>query len=176
MVFDTIKQPQRTKTPTIGCTPPNIPSNRTPPYTPSFPPSTMPCDVAIAIPNTSPNDVGIGKPSKYLLLPVASLGTAATVTLKRARRVRPLRTKKERARVSKGVRRPSANAAVAGATPKDIYGSHQYRTPTRTRSRSAGASTYLIRERIKLLTHQTALPSPPRNFAVHEIKEQTKRY
>ncbi len=80
----------------------------------------MPRDVAMAMPNTKLNDVGIGNPSKYLLLPVASFGTAATVTLNRARRVSPHRTKKERNSVSRGVRRPRANAAVAGATPKEI--------------------------------------------------------
>ncbi len=64
---------------------------------------------------------GIGVPSKYLLLPVASLGKAATVTLKRASRVRPQRTKNDRKRVSRVVRRPSAKAQMAGDTPKDIY-------------------------------------------------------
>ncbi len=63
---------------------------------------------------------GMGKPSKYLDLPVASLGREETVTLKRARRVRPQRTKKERRRVSRGVRRPRAKAQEAGATPKEI--------------------------------------------------------
>ena len=120
-----MRQPHTTNTPTIGCTPPNSPSPINPPTTPSRPPSTMPCDVAIAMPNTMPKEVGIGNPSKYLLLPVESFGTAATVTLKRARRVRPLRTKKERKSVSMGVRRPRAKAAVAGATPKEIYTSRQ---------------------------------------------------
>lgn len=35
---------------------------------------------------------GIGVPSKYLDLPVASFGSIATVTLKRANRVKPQRT------------------------------------------------------------------------------------
>jgi hypothetical protein len=65
--------------------------------------------------------VGMGVPSKYLDFPVASLGNMATVTLKRARRVRPQRTKKTRRRWSMGVRRPREKAAEAGATPKDIY-------------------------------------------------------
>lgn len=43
-----------------------------------------------------------------------------TVTLKRARRVRPHRTKKARQRWSRGVRKPMAKATAAGATPKDI--------------------------------------------------------
>jgi len=64
----------------------------------------------------------MGVPSKYLLFPVASLGRAETVTLKRARRVRPQRTKKERRSVSRGVRRPRAKAQTAGATPKEICG------------------------------------------------------
>ena len=120
IVFETMRQPHTTNTPTIGCTPPKSSSAIIPPSTPSRPPSTMPRDVAMAMPNTKLNDVGIGNPSKYLLLPVASFGTAATVTLNRARRVSPHRTKKERNSVSRGVRRPRANAAVAGATPKEI--------------------------------------------------------
>jgi len=43
----------------------------------------------------------------------------ATVTLKRARRVRPQSTKKERRRWSSGVRMPREKAAAAGETPKD---------------------------------------------------------
>lgn len=43
------------------------------------------------------------------------------MTLKRARRVRPLRTKKERMSVSREVRRPRAKAREAGATPKEIW-------------------------------------------------------
>jgi hypothetical protein len=65
--------------------------------------------------------VGMGVPSKYFDFPVASLGRAATVTLKRARRVRPQRTKKVRKRWSTGVRRPMAKATAAGATPKEIW-------------------------------------------------------
>ena len=64
----------------------------------------------------------MGVPSKYLDLPDESLGSEETVTLKRARRVRPQRTKKERRRVSRGVRRPRAKALTAGATPNDICG------------------------------------------------------
>lgn len=62
----------------------------------------------------------MGVPSKYLLLPVLSFGREETVTLKRARRVSPQRTKKERNRLSSGVRRPRAKAHDAGATPKEI--------------------------------------------------------
>lgn len=60
-------------------------------------------------------------PSKYFDLPVASLGRAATVTLKRASRVRPQRTKNERRRVSMGDRKPSAKAQTAGETPKETW-------------------------------------------------------
>jgi hypothetical protein len=65
------------------------------------------------------NEVGIGVPSKYLLFPVASFGTFATVMLKRASRVRPQRTKNVRKMWSAGVRRPMANAAAAGESPKE---------------------------------------------------------
>jgi hypothetical protein len=65
--------------------------------------------------------VGIGVPSKYLLLPVASLGSTETVTLKRASRVRPQSTKKARRIWSTVVRKPTAKAATAGETPKEIY-------------------------------------------------------
>jgi hypothetical protein len=65
--------------------------------------------------------VGIGVPSKYLDFPELSLGKDWTVTLKRARRVKPQRTKKARRRWSIGVRRPMEKAVTAGATPKDIY-------------------------------------------------------
>jgi hypothetical protein len=81
---------------------------------------TQPLYVQYAIKLASPRLVGIGVPSKYWDLPVASLGSMATVTLKRARRVRPQRTKKARRMWSSGVRRPREKAAAAGETPKDI--------------------------------------------------------
>jgi hypothetical protein len=65
--------------------------------------------------------VGMGVPSKYLDFPVLSFGKSATVTLKRASRVRPHRTKKVRRRWSTGVRMPIAKAAAAGETPKDTW-------------------------------------------------------
>jgi hypothetical protein len=65
--------------------------------------------------------VGIGVPSKYLDLPLLSLGRTATVTLNRARRVRPQRTKNVRKTWSREERMPRAKAAAAGASPKDIY-------------------------------------------------------
>ena len=60
-------------------------------------------------------------PSKYLLFPVASFGTFATVILKRARRVRPHRTKNVRKKWSAGVRRPIAKAAAAGERPNETF-------------------------------------------------------
>jgi hypothetical protein len=69
---------------------------------------------------TNARVVGMGKPSKYFALPVGSLGREAAVTLKRARRERPQRRKKERMRVSRGVRRPRVYARTEGATPKEI--------------------------------------------------------
>ena len=66
------------------------------------------------------NVVGMGVPSKYLDLPDLSLGRTATVTLKRANRVKPHRTKKERNRWSRLVRIPRAKAAAAGAMPNEI--------------------------------------------------------
>lgn len=116
----TIAHPCATNTPTMGCTLMPKPKSHVPPMIPSLPPSIFPCHTHQAIHETMPNDVGIGVPSKYLLLPELSLGNAETVTLKRARRVKPQRTKNERRNVSSGVRRPRAKAQAAGATPKDI--------------------------------------------------------
>lgn len=65
--------------------------------------------------------VGMGVPSKYFDLPLLSFGKTATVTLNRARRVNPQRTKKARKRWSSDVRIPRAKAAAAGARPKEIY-------------------------------------------------------
>ena len=74
--------------------------------------------------------VGIGVPSKYFDLPVLSLGSTATVTLKRANRVRPQRTKNESRRWSTGVRTPSAKAAAAGAIPKEIFNRKNRQPPS----------------------------------------------
>jgi len=63
----------------------------------------------------------MGKPSKYLAFPLASLGRDAAVTLKRARRDNPESRKKERIRVSIGVRKPNVYAIAEGATPNDTY-------------------------------------------------------
>ena len=70
---------------------------------------------------TSPSVVGIGNPSKYFALPVASLGNEAAVTLKRASRDNPERRKKPRISVSTVVRRPRTYANAEGATPNDTY-------------------------------------------------------
>lgn len=62
----------------------------------------------------------MGVPSKYFDFPDLSFGRTATVTLNRANRVRPHKTKKERSRWSRLVRIPRAKAAAAGAIPKEI--------------------------------------------------------
>lgn len=66
--------------------------------------------------------VGVGSPSKYFDLPVASFGMIAAVALKRARRARPQQVKQARMTVSNNDRKPTANASAAGATQKEIYG------------------------------------------------------
>ena len=63
--------------------------------------------------------VGMGVPSKYFDFPVLSFGRTDTVTLNRASRVSPQRTKKVRKRWSSGERIPIANAATAGEIPKE---------------------------------------------------------
>lgn len=68
-----------------------------------------------------PNVVGIGNPSKYLALPVESLGSEEAVTLNLARRDMPQRTKKARMKVSTVVRRPRVYANTDGAIPNDTY-------------------------------------------------------
>lgn len=70
--------------------------------------------------------VGMGVPSKYFDLPLASFGRDWTVTLKRARRERPQRTKKVRIMVSRKERKPRANAHDAGAIPKEILAALAY--------------------------------------------------
>ena len=83
-------------------------------------PVIHPCLVQYDRRATRPSDDGMGRPSKYLDLPVRSLGTSATVALKRARRARPQQMKPVRATVSRSVRRPMVKARRAGATPKEI--------------------------------------------------------
>lgn len=114
----TMKHPCSTNIPTIGWNSHGVPTPITPRGRFS---KTQPLLTQYAIMESSNRVVGIGVPSKYLDFPVASFGRAATVTLKRARRVRPQRTKKVRKRWSTGVRRPIAKATAAGATPKEIW-------------------------------------------------------
>lgn len=52
------------------------------------------CETQYAMSETIDSVVGIGVPSKYFDLPDLSLGSTATVTLNRAKRVNPQRTKK----------------------------------------------------------------------------------
>jgi hypothetical protein len=100
--------------------PPSAPHNLTnPPGTPALP-SIHPWFVQKDISATNISDVGIGRPSKYRAFPVESLGTRATVALNRASRARPQHINVVRMTVSSSVRRPTANASKAGATPKDI--------------------------------------------------------
>jgi hypothetical protein len=88
----------------------------------------QPLETQYAIMLIIASDKVIGVPSKYLHFPDLSLGSMGTVTLKRARRVRPQRTKKERKRWSRGVRIPIAKATAAGDTPKDNWEWSEYYT------------------------------------------------
>src|ERR1700743_131994 len=95
--------------------------------------------------------VGMGVPSKYLDLPVASLGKCETVTLKRASRVRPQSTKKVSSSVSTLLRRPMANAQTAGARPKEIC--------CRQRSRQQGLRcAHQVGERVQFLAQHARFP------------------
>jgi hypothetical protein len=116
IVLLVIKHPLRTKSPTTGWNSQKVPA----PTVPSGKSCRIhPLFTQYAISAAILKLVGIGVPSKYLLFPLASLGTLATVMLKRARRVRPQRTKKVRKTWSAGVRRPIAKAAAAGERPKE---------------------------------------------------------
>ena len=117
IVLLTIMQPCTTKSNTIGWNSKGVPCATTPKGRSS---STQPCETQYAISEAIDSVVGIGVPSKYFDLPVLSLGSTATVTLNRAKRVNPQSTKKVRSKWSAGVRAPSANAAAAGARPKEI--------------------------------------------------------
>ena len=123
MVLLVIRQPLMTKSATIGWNSNGVPVA----YVPKGRLSKIhPWETQYAISAAMLSVVGIGVPSKYFDFPVASLGSAWTVTLKRASRVRPHKTKKVRRRWSTGVRRPIANAATAGDTPKDTYCDNRY--------------------------------------------------
>lgn len=116
IVLLTIKLPCTTKSPTMGWTSCQVPS-------PQIPNGISACVHPLyaqnAIRLANANEVGMGVPSKYCDFPEASLGSMATVTLKRARRVRPQSTKMVRKMWSRGVRMPRENAAAAGETPKE---------------------------------------------------------
>lgn len=122
-----IKHPWTMNNPTIGCTSNIVSANHTPPGIASW---IQPFEIHQAMRPSSANEVGMGVPSKYCALPVASFGITCAVTLKRASLVRPQRTKKARQRWSSGVRIPIANATTAGPTPNDICVSEkgQYRS------------------------------------------------
>lgn len=91
----TIRQPCTTKSNTIGWNSKAVPWAVMPHGRSS---STQPWETQYAISETIESVVGIGVPSKYFDLPLLSLGRTATVTLNRANRVNPHRTKKVRNR------------------------------------------------------------------------------
>lgn len=133
-----------------------------------------PLFVQYAISNTIDSVVGIGVPSKYLLLPLVSLGSDCTVTLKRARRESPQSTKKVSRMVSRNVRNPSAKAQAAGAIPNEIYMVPCQHARSRWVVEEGGNKTDQIGQRIEFLAHQGTLLSPTRYLAVHKVEEQPK--
>lgn len=116
-VLLTIKQPLMTNMPTTGWNSNMVPSHATPKGRFS---RTQFLDTQYAMTITKLRVVGIGVPSKNWDFPVLSLGNVATVTLNRASRVKPQSTNIVSRTWSAGVRIPIANAAAAGATPKEI--------------------------------------------------------
>jgi hypothetical protein len=121
MLLLVMRQPWMRNKTTMGCTSNMVSANHTPPGRTSW---IHPRDTHHAIRASSPNVVGMGVPSKYLALPVTSLGIAVTVTLKRAKRVKPHSTKKARQTWSSGERTPMAKATTAGDTPNEIFSNH----------------------------------------------------
>lgn len=113
----TIRQPLRINRPTAGWNSYDVPCPMTPHGILSC---VQPFETQYAMTPAIDSVVGMGVPSKYCDFPVLSFGSVATVTLNRARRVRPQRTKNERKTWSSGVRIPIANAVAAGATPNEI--------------------------------------------------------
>lgn len=91
---------------------------------------------------TMERELGIGRPSKWEILPVESFGKRATVALKRARRARPQHTKYVNPKASRLVRIPTAKAKAAGANPNDIcrtgvlesLASHAYQLRTKRKN------------------------------------------
>lgn len=116
IVVLSIEHPWSANNPTTGCTS-NLVSLAQIPNGKSV--SIHPISTQYAIMPIVARENAIGTPSKYLLFPDSSLGIKETVTLNRARRVRPQRTKKDRKRWSTGVCTPIATAMTAGAMPKD---------------------------------------------------------
>ena len=116
IVLEVIPIPQSTKIANTGWN-----SNNPDPQVPNGSAApTQPLLTQYAINPAIAMVVGIGVPSKYFAFPFLSFGTLSTETLKRARRVRPQRTKKTRMRWSIGVLKPRAKAAAAGERPKEI--------------------------------------------------------
>ena len=114
------QQPKTIETTCNSPLPPSVPQRRrVPPGIPDFP-SICSVHVQYVKTATRPSEEGMGKPSKYFALPEASLGTDATVALKRASRASPQQMNPVRTTVSRYVRRPTTNASKAGATPNEI--------------------------------------------------------
>ena len=84
--------------------------------------------------------------------------------------------KQVNATVSRKVRRPTANAKTAGATPNDICTSAIDDECSFGIFRTKGRDeTYEVGQRIEFLAYHAAGLSPPRNFAVEEIKHQSRK-
>lgn len=174
MVLLVMAQPWSTNRNTTECTSSGVPANITPPGTESW---SRPVHAHQLMSETSAKVVGIGVPSKYCALPLASLGIVAAVTLNRARRVSPQRMKNPRHRWSAGVRMPMANAITAGETPNEIC-LREENVSTREKKSipdepPAGAEgSYQVGQRVELLSHHTALLAPARDLAIHEVEEE----
>ena len=113
--------------------------------------------------------VGIGSPSMYEAFPLASFGTLPVVTLKRASRANPDNTKAVRRSWSSGVRTPMAKAQLAGATPNEICEAVRWYTVMPEVS-----MRYQVSQGVQLLSHETALLSPPRDHAIEEVEEHAE--
>ena len=127
-VLETMSAAQIAKTTLIQCISSGVSLNASiiPPGKPAgLPggPSIRPVATHTAMHATSPRLEGIGNPSKYFDLPVSSLGSIATVALKRASRAKPQHTNVVRMNMSQVLRRPIVNAKNAGATPNEICAS-----------------------------------------------------
>lgn len=134
---------------------------------------THPCHSQYAMASVIASVVGIGVPSKYLDLPVLSLGSTDAVTLNRASRATPQRTKKARRRWSTQLRTPKANATDAGATPNETW--QRYVSPWAWDKHQLEDS-HQVGQWVQLLSHQGWLSSPSRNSSIHKIKEESQRH